>query len=398
MAYFNTTLDDLPALDTISRQYAERMLVFLVDLIASRDGYIGFDQYMQTVLYTPGLGYYSAGSEKFGPSGDYVTAPLMSPVFSRTLANFIAGRMTRGDAILELGAGTGVMAGDMLSHLEVAGSLPAEYRIMEPSADLRQRQSATLTEVIPAYIDNISWLDGLPADGSFNGVIVGNEVIDAMPVKRFVLQAGQVLELGVGLCEGRLCWKTKTADEVFVHSVLSRLPMPVERYPDDYCSEYRPATDAWVKMLYDYMQSGMVVLLDYGHERDTYYDETRRNGTLRGYYRHYMIEDPFIFPGMVDLTTSVDFTEIAESAVQSGFQVAGYTSQANFLIDSGLLDLARSEPAANKNSAATERLSQAEAIKCLTDPGEMGESVKVLVLSKSREIETGFSRDQRYRL
>lgn len=398
MAYFNTTLDDLPALDTDSRQHAERMLTYLAEMIASHDGFIGFDQYMHAALYAPGLGYYSAGSEKFGPAGDYVTAPLMTPLFSQALAHFMAASMQSGDAILELGAGSGMMAADMLAYLETVAALPSDYRILEPSADLQQRQAATLRVSAPVYSNNISWLDSLPGDGAFNGVIVGNEVVDAMPVKRFVLQAGQILELGVGLDDGRLCWKTSTADDGFRQAVLSRLPYPLADYHDGYCSEYRPAVDGWVKMLSEYMRSGMVVLLDYGHERSSYYDTSRLNGTLRGYYRHYMLEDPFTFPGMVDLTASVDFTEIAESAVQHGFQVAGYTSQANFLIDNGLLDLAQQMLDADSQQDTMGRLSQAEAIKCLTDPGEMGESVKVLVLTRSRDIETGFVRDQRYRL
>jgi len=398
MAYFNTSIDDLPELDADSRKHAEQVRLFLVDLIEADNGFIGFDRFMETVLYAPGLGYYSAGSEKFGPSGDYVTAPLLSPLFSQTLARFISGQMRMNDVILELGAGTGVMAAEMLSWLNTTGSEPTTYNILETAADLRQRQMATLSTLTPEVAGRVCWLEQLSSDKGFNGVIVANEVIDAMPVKRFALISGQVLELGVGVCDGQLCWKTVVADSVFEQTVLSRLPSPIEHYPEGYHSEIRPTVSAWLKTLGEYMGSGLIVLLDYGHERSGYFETSRANGTLRGYYRHFMLEDPFVFPGMVDLTASVDFTEVAEAAVDNGFLVAGYTSQANFLIDNGLLERAADESIESGVNRDQTRLSRAEAIKCLTDPGEMGESIKVMVLSKDRDIDTGFSRDQRYRL
>jgi len=399
MAYFNTTLDSLPALDADSQQHAERVQAFLKELIESHEGFIGFDQYMEAVMYAPGLGYYSAGSEKFGQSGDYVTAPLISPLFSQTIGHYVADRLITGDAILELGAGTGVMAADMLAYLAMLDVLPQKYYILEPSADLRQRQLNTLKKRVPELIEHVSWLDHLPSDGSFNGVIIGNEVVDAMPVKRFVLQESEVQELGVGYCDDHLCWKTSSSNEAFRQSVLSLLPYSIESYPDGYCSEYRPAVAGWLSALYQSMKSGMVMLLDYGFERSAYYEIARSNGTIRGYFRHFMLEDPFVFPGMVDLTASVDFTDVAESAVQQGFQVAGYTSQANFLVDSGLLERASEQQRTGIFQGDTHgRLSQAEAVKCLTDPGEMGESIKTMILGKAREINTCFKRDQRYRL
>ena len=398
MAYFNTTVDSLPALDAESQQHAERVQTFLRELIESHGGFIGFDRYMEAVLYEPGLGYYSAGSEKFGSSGDYVTAPLISPFFSQTVAHYIAGRLIAGDAILELGAGTGVMAADMLAYLGAADALPSNYYILEPGADLRQRQLSTLTRLVPELVERVSWLDCLPSRESFSGVIIGNEVVDAMPVKRFVLQSGEIQELGVGFCDGHPCWKTSSADGIFKQTVLSCLPLSLESYPDGYCSEYRPVINSWLGALHECMESGMVMLLDYGYERSTYYAAARTNGTIRGYYRHYMLEDPFKFPGMVDLTASVDFTELAESAVQHGFQVSGYTSQANFLMDSGLLERVSAQQDLDAHVGTPGYLSQAEAIKCLTDPGEMGESIKVIILDKGREIDAQFSRDQRYRL
>lgn len=397
MVYFNTTVDEFPEADADSREHAEQVMRFLINLIQASGGFIGFDRYMESVLYAPGLGYYSAGNEKLGSSGDYVTAPLISSLFSQVLAQFISGQMVAGDQLLELGAGTGVMAAEIFCSLDTLGLELSRYNILETAADLRQRQLQTLNSLPPRILDRVNWLERLSSDKSFNGIIIANEVIDAIPVKRFALVSGQVLELGVGLCDGGLCWKTSTVDAAFERSVRSRLPLPIASYPDGYHSEINLTLNAWLKTLSEYMGSGAVIFLDYGHERSTYYEVKRFNGTLRGYYRHHMLQDPFIFPGMVDLTASVDFTEVAEAATAHGFQVAGYTSQANFLIDNDLLGLAQREASQALHLERTQ-LSQGEAIKCLTDPGEMGESIKVMILSRNRDINTGFSRDQRYRL
>lgn len=393
MVYFSATTEQLPKLDIAGQAHADRVMAFLTDLIARNNGFIGFDQYMEAVLYAPGLGYYSAGSRKFGQYGDYVTAPLISPLFSKVLARYVARCMKPGDAVLELGAGTGIMAADILVETASLKKAMPRYHILEPAADLRRRQLQTLQEVTPELVEQVHWLERLPPDNAFSGVIIGNEVIDAMPCKRFILQAQQALEIGVGLRDGQLCWCTANVETGFQESVLSRLPLPPDCYPDNYISEYRQTTTAWLSALYQYMASGVMVIFDYGYDRSAYYAPSRSDGTLRGYYRHYMLDDPFFYPGMVDLTVSVDFTDLAEAAVSAGFVVSGYTSQANFLIDNGILDLAVQQPVASTNR---DRISQAEAIKRLTDPGEMGENIKVMILSKCRDIDAGIGRDQRY--
>jgi SAM-dependent MidA family methyltransferase len=397
MAYFDTTLDHLPELDEVSAGHAEKVRQYLLELIHQHDGFIGFDQYMQSVLYAPGLGYYSAGSRKFGASGDYITAPMISPLFSETIAHFIARHQQPGDEILELGAGTGVMATDIISSLRASDQQPQAYRILEPSADLRQRQQQTLASVNDGNAPELHWIDHLDDRQSFNGFILGNEVIDAMPVRRFVLQSGVVQELGVGLDAGDIALKMRPADEQLANQVRSALPLSLGTYPDGYCGELLPSVDGWVNALEHYMSAGMVILLDYGYERAEYYRPDRVGGTIRGYFRHFLVTDPLVYPGMMDLTASVDFTRLAEVAVNHGFQVAAYTSQANFLIEQGLLEFAQAKMA-QQTLSDKQRLQSAEAIKLLTDPGEMGESIKVMILTRGRELQNGFVKDLRYRL
>jgi SAM-dependent MidA family methyltransferase len=397
MAYFDTTLDHLPELDEVSAGHAEKVRQYLLELIHQHDGFIGFDQYMQSVLYAPGLGYYSAGSRKFGASGDYITAPMISPLFSETIAHFIARHQQPGDEILELGAGTGVMATDIISSLRASDQQPQAYRILEPSADLRQRQQQTLASVNDGNAPELHWIDHLDDRQSFNGFILGNEVIDAMPVRRFVLQSGVVQELGVGLDAGDIALKMRPADEQLANQVRSALPLSLGTYPDGYCGELLPSVDGWVNALEHYMSAGMVILLDYGYERAEYYRPDRVGGTIRGYFRHFLVTDPLVYPGMMDLTASVDFTRLAEVAVNHGFQGAAYTSQANFLIEQGLLEFAQAKMA-QQTLSDKQRLQSAEAIKLLTDPGEMGESIKVMILTRGRELQNGFVKDLRYRL
>jgi SAM-dependent MidA family methyltransferase len=397
MAYFDTTLDQLPELDQASAAHAEKVRQYLLEQVHQHDGFIGFDRYMQLVLYAPGLGYYSAGSRKFGASGDYITAPMISPLFSETIANFIARHQQPGDEILELGAGTGVMASDIISSLRANDQQPLAYRILEPSADLRQRQQQTLLPVNDGNAPELCWIDHLDARQSFNGFILGNEVIDAMPVRRFVLQSGEVQELGVGLDAGDIGLKIRPADEQFAGQVRAALPLATDAYTDGYCGELLPSVDGWVKALDQYMGTGMVILLDYGYERAEYYRPDRVGGTIRGYFRHFLVTDPLVYPGMMDLTASVDFTRLAEAAVSHGFQVAAYTSQANFLIEQGLLEIGQAKMA-RQTLSDKQRLQSAEAIKLLTDPGEMGESIKVMVLTRGRELQDGFMKDLRYRL
>lgn len=390
MAFFNTSLNDLPELDAQASEHAELVKSTLLERISESDGWLPFDEYMHFVLYAPGLGYYSAGSTNFGQSGDFVTAPLISPLFSRTLAAFLSRQMQADDELLELGAGNGFMARDILDCLQSNEVAPTAYNILEPSADLQFQQSEVL-----AGIDarKVRWLDQLPGENSFTGIVLGNEVVDALPVKRFVLKNGAVFQQFVGSSEGELCFRLREAEEEFAMQVREVLSCELSYYSDGYSSELLVSLDAWLQALSLMMHSGLIVFIDYGYERKQYYDPARKTGTIRGFYRQFMVEDPLQFSGMMDLTASVDFTRLAEAAVNAGFDVCGYTTQANFLMENGLLELA-AEPLENQK----EQLSRAEAIKLLTDPGEMGEKIKVMVLAKNRELDRLFHRDFRYML
>lgn len=392
MVFVKRHFDDLPTLDAESAAHMQRVLAGLHELMEENDGVIGFDDYMSHVLYAPGLGYYSAGAVKLGAEGDYVTAPLISSLFGQTLAKFVGSHLAEGGEVLELGAGTGVMAADILQTLEADGCLPRNYLILEPSADLKQRQQETLNERVPHLMNNLSWLDRLEAESSFKGIVLGNEVLDAMPARRFVIRESGIQELGVALCEGLPCWQEMPADKAFQDQVGKYLGRPLDQYPEGYCSEFNPGLEAWVALLAGYLHQGILLLIDYGYDKKAFYQPERVQGTLRAYHRHHAIDDPFFRPGMTDITTWVNFTALAEVADHNGLSVAGYTSQANFLIDSGLAELFQAQTPQDTLG----QLRQAEAVKCLTMPGEMGETVKVMALTRNSDIQSGFGSDMRY--
>ena len=395
MPHISRHIDDLPPLDASATAHMQRVLDSLAELIESRGGFIGFDDYMAHVLYEPGLGYYSAGAAKLGAGGDFVTAPLISSLFSQTLAQFVGKHLqAAGGNILELGAGSGVMAADILQTLADARQLPGEYQILELSADLRQRQQATLEDKVPELVERVRWLDTLDAEEGFQGIILGNEVVDALPTRRFTIQAGHIMELGVGLRQGRLIWQLAAFDEVFHARVKSCLPVAVEHYPSGYRSEINTGLNGWMQSLAAYLRRGFMVLTDYGHDRAAYYRLQRSDGTLRGYHRHHAIDDPFFRPGLTDITAWVDFTALAEAASGYGFVVSGYTTQAAFLMDHGLLDIGQERQVENER----ERWKMAQEIKQLMLPGEMGETVKAILLAKSHEFDSGLTQDLRYNL
>ncbi len=398
MVFFSIYPDKLPEPDTEARRHGERVLASLRQKINRADGFISFAEYMQYVLHTPGLGYYSAGQEKLGSAGDFITAPMISSLFSQALSRYLLAVLPDNGAILELGAGSGTMAADILLYLAEHGALPESYLILEPSADLQARQRRHLEQCAPGIADNVEWLVHLPDQDSFTGMIIANEVMDAIPVEHFVLENGSIHQLGVGVEASQLCWKSRLAPPELATQIEARLPSTVTDYPHGYRSAINLLLPDWIKALSYGLKKGGVLLLDYGYERETYYRPDRAHGNLRAYYRHYDVDDMLVYPGLADITAWVDFTTVAESALAAGLQVSGYTTQANFLLENGLTDLARSEVNDDNNSVSTDYLSSAEAIKQLVEPGEMGETVKVITLTKGSEPGPGFGRDMRYRL
>jgi len=365
--------------------------------IEAAGGVISFARYMELALYAPGLGYYAAGARKFGEGGDFVTAPELSPLFSRCLARqclqVLDGLGT--GAILEFGAGSGVMAADILAELERLGALPTAYHILELSAELRARQQQTLAARVPHLLERVVWLDRLP--DAFAGVVLANEVLDAMPVHRFCVEADQDFELYVGWEDGDFVWRRgPVSDGRVAARIVALRGLLGAELPERFESEINLAAEDWMRSVAAVLHSGMVLLIDYGYPRREYYHPQRVGGTLMCHYRQRAHPDPLILAGLQDITAHVDFTAVAEAAVETGLEVAGYTTQAHFLLACGL-DTAMAEPAGDDLVRHMELTAQ---VKRLTLPSEMGELFKVLALTRGFDAPLlGFSlRDLRDRL
>ncbi len=386
--------DELPPPSPEAQAHSEQLQALIREEIEAAGGHIGFDRFMELALYAPGLGYYSAGSHKFGEAGDFVTAPELSSLFSRSLARQCAEVLTgigSGD-ILEFGAGSGVMAADILAELGQLGCLPEHYFILELSADLRQRQQQTIEAKVPKLAGRVTWLDALP-EGDFCGVVLANEVLDAMPVHRFVISGGEPHELSV-VWNGQGFVLEAGAPDAALFTRLKRLQQE-HTLTDGYSSEINLRAEEWVQSLGGLLQQGVALLIDYGFPQREFYHPQRHRGTLMCHYRHRAHDDALRLVGLQDITAHVDFTAVAEAALQADLAVRGYTNQANFLIASGLMELLSEE-----SGGVQEQLSLAAQVKRLTMPGEMGELFKVMALTKGWEGGLrGFSlRDERAKL
>jgi SAM-dependent MidA family methyltransferase len=372
---------DFPVLTSDEVAHSAKLVNRIRDAIDGAGGWISFERFMEMALYEPGLGYYSAGSVKLGSAGDFVTAPEISPLFSRCLANQcveILEQLGTAD-ILELGAGSGVMAADILLELAKQGRLPQHYFILEVSADLRDRQRTTIAARAPEQLSHVQWLDAWPSE--LRGVVLANEVLDAMPVERFCIRGGQVTSIGVTWQLGQLDWSETHASPALESAVRAIETSAGELFPDGYCSEVNLRLPAWMQGLASSLQEGVALFIDYGLPRAQYYRAERREGTLLCHFRHRFHDNPLIQVGVQDIGAWVDFTAVADAASDAGFSVAGFATQAHFLIGCGieqyLGSLAEAEIA--------DRLQLARQAMLLTLPGEMGERFKVLGLSKNYE-------------
>ncbi len=387
---------NLPVPSTAALAHSQQLRHAMQKEIIAQGGMITFTRFMELALYAPALGYYSAGSHKLGEQGDFMTAPEITPLFARCLARQCQQVLTecKDGSILELGGGSGKLALDLLLALEQQNCLPQTYYLLEVSADLRQRQQQLLQTQAPHLIDKIQWLDQLPAT-PFNGVIIANEVLDAMPVQRFHASSAGIQEFYVACENEEFVWRlgtlnTPTAAEQIKHC-FTELP------DEEYISEINPLLPAFINSLSQCLQKGLILLVDYGFPRHEYYHPDRSMGTLMCHYRHHAHVDPLILVGLQDITAHVDFTAVAEAAVAADLQVAGFTNQAAFLLNCGLLDLAVLEQGDN----AQQQMQVSRQIQLLTSPAEMGELFKVLALTKNLDdsLLLGFySHDQRARL
>ena len=379
----------LPVPDREALAVSQELSTRIAAEIARHGGWLSFARYMEMALYEPGLGYYSNPGQVFGAAGDFVTAPELTPLFGATLARQVSPWLKdpalagSGQVVLEVGGGSGMLAAQLLNALDNVGHHEVRYLILELSAERREHQRQTLKSLAPGLMDRVGWLDTFPE--SFAGVVVANELLDAMPVQLFEWQANaeaELQEMGVTWVDGRFAWAPRPADAVLTETVAAlrnRLGPEGAQWHSPYRSEICPAQQAWMRTLADCMTAGVVLLLDYGFAAPEYYHPQRDQGTLMCHYRHRSHSDPFLWPGLSDITAHVDFTALARAATAEGFSLVGYTSMAAFLLNAGLLD----ELADLPREPESFWFAQAQAVQQLISEAEMGELFKVIAFEKN---------------
>jgi SAM-dependent MidA family methyltransferase len=380
----------LPAPSPEAAQHSALLTEFIRRDIAAQGGWISFARYMELALYTPGLGYYTAGAHKFGAAGDFITAPELSPLFGRTVARQAAEIMAFSSPhILELGAGSGKLAADMLAELEQLGRLPDSYALLEVSADLRARQQTLMCERLPHLLERVRWLDALPE--KFNGAIIANEVLDALPVHLVHWHDSAITERGVALArstppdarlsgglgaasgEHGFIWQERAISDAALLHAAQQI-----KVPDDYVSEICLAARGLINSLAQRLEQGAMLFIDYGFGAREFYHPQRSRGTLMCHYRHHAHDDPFFLPGLQDITAHVNFTDIADCAIDAGLDLIGYTSQAFFLINCGITALLQD----TSPESLHDYLPLSAQLQKLTSPAEMGELFKVIAMGK----------------
>ncbi len=374
------TQSALPAPNADARAHSAQVAAHIRAEIAAAGGWITFAHYMQLALYAPGLGYYAAGAAKFGAAGDFVTAPEMTPFFARALAVQVAAILdaTAQREILELGAGSGRLAADLLVALAARDALPSRYLILEPSPDLRERQRSTIARDAAAHAHRVAWLDALPE--SVAGAVLANEVLDAVPVHLVARRGTAICERGVvvsGDPSAAFAWEERPAGARLCALAAARLPAGA-----DYLSEVNPAAEALVQSMSNRVAAGAVLLIDYGFPAAEYYHPQRSAGTLMCHYRHRSHGDPFAWPGLTDITAHVDFSAMAVAGARAGLSVAGFAAQAPFLLGCGILDALAAVGAPD----SVAYIKAAAPVQKLLSPAEMGELFKVLALARSEGI------------
>jgi SAM-dependent MidA family methyltransferase len=383
----------LPQPDTEAITHSERLSAHIRQEIARQSGWISFARYMALLLYAPGLGYYSAGARKFGSAGDFVTAPELTGLFGQALAGQVQQIMAQSaPQLLEIGAGSGRLAADILLELEKRGALPERYAILDLSADLRQRQQGTIARAAPHLLSRVVWLEALPEN--FSGAIVANELLDAMPAELVHWQASGIFVRGVAVDrDNRLIFAERPASGALLQAA-TEIAAECD-LPAGFVSEISLSNRAWAAEWGQRLRQGALLLIDYGFPRREYYHRQRAEGTLMCHYRHHAHGDPFYLPGLQDVTVHVDFTAIIAAAHPAGLDLLGYTSQGQFLLNCGILDrLAELTP------GTPDYLRSAGAVNKLLLPHEMGELFKVIALGRGIAGDLiGFARgDQSHRL
>ena len=353
--------------------HSQRVCAHISEEIRRAGGWIPFSAFMRMALYAPGLGYYAAGLAKFGAQGDFFTAPELTSLFGHALANQFADVLrATGGSVLELGAGTGRLAADILTQLAALESLPESYAVLEPSPDLRERQQHTLSRLTPALASRVRWLDALP--GEWTGVIFGNEVLDALPVEILARRGTEQCRRGVTLdATGRLSWRDAPLTAREHGAAIDAL------FPEgDYESEINPEAQALTATLGRLLRRGLLLWIDYGFPAREYYHQQRTTGTLMCHYQQRAHADPLVLPGLQDITAHVDFSAVARAGLAAGLDLAGYTAQAGFLLDCGITELLLGAGA----PGTAEYLRQSNAVQRLLSPAEMGELFKAIAFTR----------------
>ena len=373
-------MPSLPIPSEAALQHSRAVQELIRADIAAAGGWVSFARYMELALYAPGMGYYSGGAAKFGGMGDFVTAPEISPLFGKAVARQAAQVLElmgdKGGDILEFGAGTGKLALDLLLELEKLGHLPGRYLILEVSAELRQRQRELFEKHASHLAPRVDWLEHLPA--RFNGLVLANEVLDAMPVHLVVWRDSGLLERGVAWNGTAFEWSEHPLVDGELFAVARALNLRVDP-GKDYISEINLAARGFMRSLAGVLQQGAIVLIDYGFGHSEYYHSQRDQGTLMCHYRHHAHDDPFYLPGLQDITSHVDFSAVTEVAINAGLELRGYTTQAHFLINCGVTEILAQTPAENTGAY----LPLANQLQKLVSPAEMGELFKVIAFGKN---------------
>jgi SAM-dependent MidA family methyltransferase len=359
-----------------------RMRDYLEELIAAAGGWLSFERFMDIALYAPGLGYYSGGAQKLGADGDFTTAPEISALFGACLGvqcAQILAELSNG-SVLEIGAGSGRLAADILARLDSLGTLPERYWILEISADLRERQRLYIEQRLPHLCERVSWLDR-PPEEPFDGIVVANEVLDALPVARFCWRADSIEERGVAIEDGRFSWAGRAADSAMAKACRD-LNEAAGGWDEGYVSEYCPRVASWTHAVTSSLRRGAALWFDYGLPRRQYYLPERHEGTLACHFRHRVHADPFQYVGLQDITAWVDFTRLAEASREADFELGGFTTQAHFLAATGIDREMRRIAGDDENQFAH----LANQARRLMMPGEMGESFKAMAWLRGLQI------------
>lgn len=376
--------DSLPAPGPTALAQSDALAAQIRAELDAAGGWLPFDRYMERALYAPGLGYYGGGSVKFGrradDGSDFVTAPELSPLFAATLARPVAQALADSGTrdVIEFGAGTGKLAAGLLRALDAAQVPFDSYSIVDLSGELRARQRDTLEAEAPGLAARVRWLDALPE--TFDGVVIGNEVLDAMPVRLFARTASVWHQRGVALKDGAFVFEDRPLDTAASAEDLALLQEidAADGTDHDYVTETHGAARAFTRTVCTMLARGAAFFIDYGFPRSEYYHPQRAQGTLMCHYRHRAHGDPFVYPGLQDITAHVEFTGIAEAGIETGAELIGYTSQARFLLNAGITDaLSAIDP-----SDARQFLPAANAVQKLLSEAEMGELFKVIAFSR----------------